>query len=94
MYGASLNGMKSMFHLPPLAEAFVRGYFDVYKILLELGARPVLGLDRNVFRSFGTDLFDTGTKGRRHFIQLLFDHGQIFSLDSVLRYVDDFSCRR
>ena len=64
-----------MFHLVPLAEAFVRGYWDVYKLLLELGAKPSLGLDRNFFRSFGTDLFETGTKGRRHFIQLLYDHG-------------------
>jgi hypothetical protein len=75
MHGASLNGLKSMFHLPPLAEAFVRGYFDVYKILLKLGAKPILGLDRNFFRSFGIELFDTGTKGRRNFIQLLYDHG-------------------
>lgn len=64
-----------MFHLVPLAEAFVRGYSDVYKTLLELGAKPVLGLDRNVFRLFGTQLFDIGTKGRRHFIQLLYEHG-------------------
>lgn len=65
-----------MFHLPPLADAFVRGYFDVYKTLLERGARPVLGLDRNFFRSFGTEIFNSGAKGRRHFIQLLFDHGK------------------
>jgi len=71
MYGASLNGFKSVFHLSPLAEAFVRGYFDVYKILLELGAKPALDLDRNMFRSFGTQLFDTGIKGRGNFIQLL-----------------------
>lgn len=64
-----------MFHLPPLAEAFVRGYYDVYQILLKLGAKPILGLDRNFFRSFGIELFDIGTKGRRHFIQLLYDHG-------------------
>ena len=76
MYGASLNGIKTMFHLPPLAEAFVRGYFDVFKILLELGARPSLNLERNMFRSFGTQLFGTGTKGRRHFIQLMYDHGK------------------
>ncbi|CAF1129897.1 unnamed protein product [Rotaria sp. Silwood1] len=74
-YGASINGFKSMFHLTPLAEAFTRGYFDVFKILLELGAKPILNLDRNIFRSFGTQLFDTGIKGRRHFIQLMYDHG-------------------
>ncbi|CAF1016814.1 unnamed protein product [Rotaria sordida] len=73
--GASLHGFKSMFHLPPLAEAFTRGYFDVFKILLELGAKPILNLHRNIFRSFGTQLFDTGIEGRRHFIQLLYDHG-------------------
>ena len=66
-----------MFHLPPLGEAFMRGYYDVYKILLELGARPALDLERNMFRSFGTKLFEFGTKGRRHFIQLLYDHGMI-----------------
>ena len=77
-YGASLNGMRSVFHYPPLADAFVRGYFHVYKTLLERGARPILGLDRNFFRSFGTDIFNSGTKGRRHFIQLLFDHGKHF----------------
>jgi hypothetical protein len=65
-----------MFHLPPLAEAFVRGYFDVFKILLERGARPSIDLNRNMFRSFGTELFNTGTKGRRHFIQLMYDHGK------------------
>jgi hypothetical protein len=65
-----------MFHLPPLAEAFVRGYYDVYKILLELGAKPILDLDRNIFRSFGVKLFNTGEKGRAHFIQLLYDHGK------------------
>ena len=65
-----------MFHLAPLAEAFVRGYFDVFKILLEHGAKPILDLDRNMFRSFGTQLFNLGTKGRRHFIQLLYDHGK------------------
>lgn len=75
-YGAYLNGMRSLFHLPPLTDAFVRGYFNVYKILLERGARPILGLDRNFFRSFGTDIFKSSTKGRRHFIQLLFDHGK------------------
>ena len=67
-----------MFHLLPLAEAFLRGYFDVFKILLELGAKPVLDLERNMFRSFGTQLFNTGTKGRRHFIQLMYDHGKEF----------------
>jgi len=65
-----------MFHSTPLAEAFIRGYFDVYKILLELGAKPSLNLDRNMFRSFGTQLFNTGTNGRQHFIQLLYDHGK------------------
>ncbi|CAF2633648.1 unnamed protein product [Rotaria sp. Silwood2] len=74
-YGASLNGLKSMFHLTPLAESFTRGYFDVFKVLLELGAKPILNLDRNIFRSFGTQLFTTGTKGRQHFIQLMYDHG-------------------
>jgi hypothetical protein len=64
-----------MFHLAPLAEAFVRGYFDVYNTLLELGAKPSLDLARNMFRSFGTQLFDTGIKGRQHYIQLLYDHG-------------------
>ncbi len=64
-----------MFHLPPLTESFVRGYFDVFKILLELGAKPLLELDRAMFRSFGTELFNTGTKGRQHFIQLIYDHG-------------------
>jgi hypothetical protein len=67
--------LKTTFHLPPLAEAFVRGYFDVYKILLELGAKPILGLDRNFLRSFGIALYDSGARGRRHFIQLLYDHG-------------------
>ncbi len=71
-----MHGIKSRFHLLPLAEAFVRGYFDVYKTLLELGARPTLDLDRTMCRSFGTKLFDTGVKGRRHFIQLLYDHGK------------------
>jgi hypothetical protein len=65
-----------MFHLLPLTEAFVRGYFDVYKTLLELGAKPILDLDRPMIRSFGTQLFDTGVKGRRNFIQLLYDHGK------------------
>ena len=77
-----------MFHLPPLAEAFVRGYYDVYKILLELGAKPILGLDRNFFRSFGTALFDTGTAGRRHFIQLLYDHGN--TTDELLKIQNGF----
>jgi hypothetical protein len=75
-YGAYLNGMRSLFHLPPLADAFVRGYYDVYKTLLERGALPMMGLDRNYFRSFGTEIFKSATKGRRHFIQLLFDHGK------------------
>ena len=65
-----------MFHLIPLAEAFTRGYFETFQILLELGARPCLDLERNTFRSFGTDLFLTGAKGRQHFIQLLFEHGK------------------
>lgn len=65
-----------MFHLAPLAEAFVRGYFDVFRILLEMGARPQLELDRNIFRSFGHELFLNGEKGRQHFIQLLYDHGE------------------
>jgi hypothetical protein len=81
MYGASLNGIKSMYHLLPLGEAFVRGYFDVFRILLELGAKPLLDVNRNILRSFGTQLFDTGTKGRRHFIQLMYDHGNIKSID-------------
>ncbi|UJR30263.1 hypothetical protein I4U23_017801 [Adineta vaga] len=74
-YGASLNGIKSMFYLPPLAESFIRGYYDVFKMLLERGAKPILDLHWNTFRSFGTQLFDTGTKGRRHFVQLMHDHG-------------------
>ena len=65
--------------MPPLTEAFLRGYFDVYKTLLELGARPVLDLERSVFRSFGTQLFESGAKGGRHFIQLLHGHGKIAS---------------
>ena len=65
-----------MFHAVPLAEAFVRGYFDVFKTLLELGARPTLDLDRNTFRSFGSQLFLTGEKGRQSFIQLLYEHGE------------------
>ena len=65
-----------MFHLAPLAEAFTRGYFDAFKLLLELGARPNLGLDRNTFRSFGTQLFSAGDKGRHRFIQLIYDHGK------------------
>ncbi len=64
-----------MFHLSPLSESFIRGYFDVFKILLELGAKPLLDLNRNTFRSFGIQLFDTGIKGRRNFIQLMYDHG-------------------
>ena len=76
-----MNGFKSMFHLAPLAEAFVRGYFDVFKILIEHGAKPVLDLDRNTFRSFGLQLFNTGTKGRKHFIQLLYDHGKNKSIE-------------
>ncbi|CAF0852726.1 unnamed protein product [Adineta steineri] len=74
-YGASLNGIKSMHHLAPLAEAFVRGYFNVFKTLLELGAQPSINLHRNTIRSFGVQLFDTNLKGRRHYIQLMYDHG-------------------
>ncbi|CAF3689425.1 unnamed protein product [Rotaria socialis] len=74
-YGASVNGLESMFYLSPLSEAFIRGYFDAFKILLELGAKPVLSLDRNTLRSFNTQLFGMGTKGRKHFIQLMYDHG-------------------
>ena len=75
-----------MFHLAPLAEAFIRGYLDAFKLLLELGARPNLGLDRNTFRSFGTQLFSAGDKGRQRFIQLIYDHGRmIFPLLSIYR---------
>lgn len=65
-----------MFHLIPLAEAFTRGYFETFQILLELGARPCMDLGRNTFRSFGTDLFLPGAKGRQRFIQLLYEHGK------------------
>ena len=68
-----------MFYLAPLAEAFIRGYFDVFKVLLERGAPPVIDLHWNTFRSFGTKMFETGTKGRRHFVQLMFDHGTALS---------------
>jgi len=85
-----------MFHLVPLAEASVRGYFDVYKTLLELGAKPSLDLDRNMFRSFGTQLFNTDTKGRRHFIQLLYDHGgdieTQFKLHAIRVEPDGITC--
>ncbi|CAF0819728.1 unnamed protein product [Adineta ricciae] len=74
-FGASLNGVKSMFYLTPLAEAFMRGYYDVFKVLLERGAKPVLDLHWNTFRSFGKQLFDIGTKGRQRFVQLMYDHG-------------------
>lgn len=66
-----------MFHLPPVADAFVRGYYDVFKTLLELGAKPILNLERNTLRSMNTQLFDVGPKGRRRFIQLLHDHGNV-----------------
>lgn len=82
-----------MFHLLPLAEAFTRGYFDVYKTLLELGAKPMLGLDRSVFRSYGTQLFDTGVKGRRQFIQLLYDHGNKIEKIFEFNYISLFRWR-
>ena len=66
-----------MFHLIPLAEAFTRGYFETFEILLQLGARPCLDLGRNTFRSFGTELFLSGAKGRGQFIQLLYEHGKV-----------------
>lgn len=66
-----------MFYLTPLAEAFMRGYYDVFKVLLERGAKPVLDLHWNTFRSFGKQLFDVGTKGRQRFVQLMYDHGKI-----------------
>ncbi|CAM4739799.1 unnamed protein product [Rotaria magnacalcarata] len=74
-YGASVNGSESMFYLSPLSEASMRGYFDAFKILLGLDAKPVLSLDRNTLRSFNTQLFDMGTKRRKHFVQLMYDHG-------------------
>ena len=77
-YGAFIHGLKTLFHLVPLAEAFVRGYLDVFKTLLELGARPTLDLERNTFRTFGSQLFLPGDKGRQAFIQLLYDHGELF----------------
>jgi hypothetical protein len=79
-YGASLDGSKSMFHLSPLTEAFSRGYFDIFRLLLELGVKPEMQVDRGMCRSFGSRLFETGIKGRRHFIQLLYDHGKHISV--------------